>query len=120
MRMPAAARGPMRAEPRGRRAQSGGSGNRSLITFLAVLIVVPLVFSTVDFDSLSGPAATVGQVAVMAPNPFSRILKLAVLLFGALIALSHMREARAVLRRVNPFFLAFLVLAAMSALWSAD
>jgi O-antigen ligase len=118
--MAAAARGPMRAEPRGRRKQSGGSGNRSLITFLAVLIVVPLVFSTVDFDSLSAPAATVGQVAVMAPNPFSRILKLSVLLFGALVALSHMREARAVLRQANPFFLTFLVLAIMSALWSAD
>jgi exopolysaccharide production protein ExoQ len=113
----------MRAEPRSRRAQSGRSGSRALIAFLALLIVLPLLFSTVDIDSLSGPVrAPVGAAAGagVAPNPLTRAVKISLILFGALVILSHMREARALLRRANPFYLAFLALALLSVAWSAD
>jgi exopolysaccharide production protein ExoQ len=107
------------------RAQSGRPGNRALIWFLALSIWVPVVLIVVDFTSLGGPSL-VGdpQIALaregLAPNLASRIFKIALILVGMLVIAMHIREARALFRRVNVFFLIFLVLALASVAWSAD
>jgi exopolysaccharide production protein ExoQ len=105
------------------RAQSGRSGNRALIWFLAVSIWVPIVLIVVDFDRFLVPppiAAGAAVIASLAPNPASRVFKIVLILAGALVILAHVREARALFRRVNIFFLVFLVLALASVAWSAD
>ncbi|MGO9931302.1 MAG: O-antigen ligase family protein [Steroidobacteraceae bacterium] len=81
------------------------------------------MISSVDFDSLTTPhravAAAVG-VADLAPNPVTRAVKIALILIGLLVIFTHMRQVRALLRRVNAFFLVFLLLALASITWSAD
>ena len=91
--------------------------------FLAVVIWMLIVPSTVDFDALITPTrvgAALAAAQSLAPNPVGRTLKIVLILAGALVILSHVSEARALLKRVNIFFLAFLALALMSITWSAD
>jgi O-antigen ligase len=97
--------------------------NRALIWMLAGIIWVSVVLIVVDFEHLGmSPmeVAAAGQFATLAPNPASRIFKIALILTGVLVILSHMNETRALFRQVNGFFLAFLILAPASLLWSFD
>jgi O-antigen ligase len=99
------------------------TGNRALIGFLALLISLLIVPSTVDFDALITPSRVGVALAAaqsLAPNPVGRTLKIGLILAGVLVILSHVSEARALLKRINIFFLAFLILALMSITWSAD
>src|SRR5277367_5712540 len=112
-----------RAESGTRRAQR--SGNRALIWLLAVSLWIRIVFSTVDFDGIGklppAAAANVANVAnVLAPNTLTRVLKITLIVIGGLVILSHMKQARALIRRVNVFFLGFLILALISVVWSFD
>jgi exopolysaccharide production protein ExoQ len=101
-------------------ARSQRPANRALIWFLAMAIWVPVILVVVDFERLGAPTdATVSMVS-LAPNAASRIFKIALILIGVLVIFSHVGEARALLRQVNRFFLAFLVLALASVMWSAD
>jgi exopolysaccharide production protein ExoQ len=102
------------------RARSGRPANRALIWYLAVAIWVPVILIVVDFQRLGSPLDAPVTVADLAPNAASRIFKIALILIGAVVIFSHVREARAVLRQTNRFFLAFLVLALASVMWSAD
>jgi exopolysaccharide production protein ExoQ len=111
---------PQSGAPPKRRARPG---NRALIWLLALLIGIPMMLSIVSFDTFMAPRPTSTDALFMpslAPNPLLRVLKLALIVIGALVILSHMKEARAVLRRVNRFFLAYMVLALLSVTWSAD
>lgn len=113
------------SQPRARlpRAKPPPTRNRALILLLATLIWLPIVPSTVDFDALTAPAPMAGGVTTaesLAPNPVSRALKITLILVATLVMLTHVAEARALIRRLNLFFLAFLVLAISSVLWSAD
>jgi exopolysaccharide production protein ExoQ len=105
------------------RAQSGRSENRALIRFLAVAIWFPIFFATVDFDSFLRPplvAGTAPALRSLAPDLLSRSLKIALIAIGTLVILAHFGKARALFRKVNKFFLVFLVLALTSIAWSAD
>lgn len=106
------------AQSRSFRAQSGRSENPALIWLLAVAIWIPIVTSAVDFDGLAVLQEPRG--GTLAPNPVMRTLKIGLIVIGTLVILSHMREARALLKRVNVFFLVFLLLAITSITWSAD
>jgi exopolysaccharide production protein ExoQ len=113
------ARNPTRA----RRSGPASSANRSLVWALAALIWLCIVPSTVAFDGImraSPGAAAALATDALAPNPVTRVLKLGLIIFGGLVVLAHVGEARALLRRLNTFFLAFLVLALTSITWSAD
>jgi O-antigen ligase len=104
-------------------AKSRRSGNRGLIWLLAFAIWVRIVFSTVDFNGLTTPTPDPGvqaALATLAPDPVGRAIKISLILIGALVALSHIGEARALLRRMNLFFLLFMVLALISVTWSFD
>lgn len=118
----------LRRVPVGRRTgsskpQSRASGNRALIWLLAFAVWVRIVFSTVDFDSLTEPSQLPGvqaALANLAPDPVSRAVKIALIGFGLLVILSHLGEFRRLLRRINVFFLLFLALALSSIAWSFD
>src|ERR1700677_1643711 len=117
------ARVPTRAPAGTSHTQSARPGNGGLIGLLAVTVWVRIVFSTVDFDGLMAPRR--GGMAETAaeglePNPVTRALKIAMILIGALVIFAHMRETRALMKRVNVFFLGFLLLALMSVTWSFD
>jgi exopolysaccharide production protein ExoQ len=112
-------------------AQSGVSsarrvlpGNRTLIGLLTFVICVPLALSAVSFDTFMLPhpsAANAAAIYIPAANhPFLRMIKITLIVIGMLVILKHTREALAVLRRVNRFFLAYMALALFSILWSAD
>jgi exopolysaccharide production protein ExoQ len=112
-----------RAESGTTRTQPGRPANRALVWLLAAVICVPIFLIVFDFDRFGVPAPVADAavaLASLAPNPASRIFKIALMLIGALVILTHVRDARALLRRVNVFFLAFLVLALLSITWSAD
>jgi exopolysaccharide production protein ExoQ len=64
--------------------------------------------------------ATAIATAGLAPNPVTRAVKIALILVGALVIFTHMKEARALVRRVNIFFLVYLLLALISVTWSFD
>jgi len=120
---PISARTPSRAVSGTARARSARSGNSALIWLLAVAVWVLIVFSTVDFDSLTTTpreALAAASAAGLEPNPVSRAVKIALILIGALVIFTHVREARALVRRVNVFFLGFLLLALASVTWSFD
>jgi exopolysaccharide production protein ExoQ len=120
---PLLARESGRAESGASRTRSVRSGNRALIGLLALTIWLRIVLSTVDFESLvtlPRAGAAVANVAVLAPNLFTRALKIAWILIGALVIFAHMKEARVLIKRVNVFFLAFLMLALISVVWSYD
>lgn len=90
---------------------------------LAVAIWLPIVPAAVDFDTLGAPPTVPGVTVALislAPNPITRTLKIALILIGTLVILTHTSEARALFRRVNGFFLVFLLLALTSITWSAD
>jgi len=117
------ARVPTRVQAGTSRTQSARPGNRALIGLLAVTAWVRIVFSTVDFDLLFTPPLTVAAGVAssgLEPNPLMRALKIAMIVIGALVIFAHLREARALMKRVNVFFLVFLVLALMSVIWSFD
>ncbi len=97
--------------------------NRTLIWFLAVLLCVPLAISAVSFGNFMVlPVAANDPLALtaLAPNPLFRALKIALIVIGSLVIATHVRETRALLGRVNRFFLAYIVLAFFSIAWSAD
>jgi exopolysaccharide production protein ExoQ len=100
--------------------RSGRPANRTLIWFLAIAIWVPVILIVVDFGRLGIPSDAAATVAILAPNAASRIFKISLILIGMLVILSHVSQARALLRQVNRFFLVFLVLAFASLIWSAD
>ncbi|GAC1630564.1 MAG: O-antigen ligase family protein [Nevskia sp.] len=52
------------------------------------------------------------------PSIGSRLIKLALLAFGTVVLIWRARLAMVMLRWINPFFLAFLVLVPLSTLWS--
>ena len=120
---------PLRARARGG-AQSGPPparpaprGNRSLIRFAAALVCLSLVISAVSFGTFMVlPVAANDPLALsaLAPNPLFRTIKIALIVIGALIIATHIREARALLLRVNRFYLAYMALAFLSIAWSAD
>jgi exopolysaccharide production protein ExoQ len=103
--------------------QSARPGNGGLIALLAATAWVRIVFSTVDFDGLMAPrraGMAEGAAAGLEPNPVARTLKIAMILIGALVIFAHIKETRALIKRVNVFFLGFLVLSLMSVAWSFD
>jgi exopolysaccharide production protein ExoQ len=53
-------------------------------------------------------------------SPTSRITWLALLAFGVFVVGSRWAKAKALLRQINPYFLAFVGLAALSVLWSVE
>ena len=88
-----------------------------------MLLWVPLAVSAVSFGTFMVlPVAANDPLALtaLAPNPLFRALKIALIVIGLLVIATHVKEARALLRRVNRFFLAYMILAFFSIAWSAD
>jgi hypothetical protein len=93
------------------RRQAGGTLlPGSLFAFMLVYLAVP-------FGSIFAPA---GQAAAndMSANAASRFIKLALLGIAIVLMMRHVALLKRLLKRVNVFFLAFLILVPLSYLWS--
>jgi len=86
-----------------------------MVWILITYLVVPVQYFTGDVNLAEDPLA-----AMSAPNPLARAIKLGLLILSAVIVLWRARLAWFEFRFVNRFFLAFLVLAPLSAIWSID
>ncbi len=84
---------------------------------VAGAIWVLVVFSTVPDGFVYGAAA---QGMPTEGSTMSRIGWLTLLAFGAAVTLSRSGVALRLLRRINPYLLLFVALAAASAVWSID
>jgi exopolysaccharide production protein ExoQ len=105
--------------------RSGPSGNRGLNALLAAAVWALIVPAAVDFSSLVGPDSTgPGGLAVstadLSPSPVTRTLKISLIVIGLLVIATRVGRARALLMRINIFFVLFLLLMFTSILWSAD
>jgi exopolysaccharide production protein ExoQ len=98
------------------------TGNRTLIGLLTFLVCALLAVSSISFDRFMTlrPAVISPLVGPIPNNPLMRIFKVALIVIAALVILNHTRGALAVLRRVNRFFLAYMMLALLSVAWSAQ
>jgi O-antigen ligase len=98
--------------------------NRTLIGLLTFLICVPLALASISFDTFMMPRPTAETAVAMfspaASHPWLRAIKIALIVAATLVILNHVREALAVMRRLNRFFIAYMLLAVLSVLWSAD
>ena len=91
-----------------------GSWSTTIIAWvLIVYLVVPLGY-------FSGDMINNGLKEMAGPNTLFRAVKLGLLAVSTLIILWRARLAWFEFRSVNPFYIAFLVLAPLSALWSVD
>ena len=100
------------------RRQRGGPPRQAgggLVT--GALVVFTFLFLTVDLATLFAPPGTQAG-NVMSANAGSRLIKLALLGISIGIMLRHVPLTRAVLKRVNIFFLGFLILVPLSTVWS--
>jgi exopolysaccharide production protein ExoQ len=121
MNSPLTLRSP-RAKPQGNPAvgsrrwvpDTGGS------LFAACMVWVLITYLAVPVQYFTGDMAVVTDAAFGAPNPLARTVKLGLLLISAITVLWRARLAWFELRFVNPFFLGFLALVPLSALWSVD
>ena len=84
-----------------------------MVWVLIIYLVVPVQYFTGDLSGLD--VDTMG-----APNPLARALKLGLLALSTVVVLWRARLAWHELRWLNPFFIVFLVLVPLSALWSID
>jgi exopolysaccharide production protein ExoQ len=119
VRTPLRAGAPAGAAP----AKPAPRRNRALIWFLAVLVCVCLAISAVSFGNFMALPISANDplaLSALAPNPLFRTIKIVLISVGALIIATHVRQARALLRRVNLFFLGYMALAFLSVAWSAD
>lgn len=82
----------------------------------AALVWALIVYLTVPFTIFTPPTELTGNG--MAPNAASRLIKLLLLAIASVIMLNHSASIRRILRRLNVFFLAFLVLVPLSYVWS--
>lgn len=109
-RLSAATQRPGRPAPSGNRPERH-AGGASLTVALAWALVIYL---TVPLNIFDPPTA--GNY--MGANSASRIIKLVLLAIAAAVMFSRLASFRQVARRLNVFFIAFLVLVPLSALWS--
>jgi exopolysaccharide production protein ExoQ len=80
------------------------------------LVWVLMVYLTVPFTIFTPPSELSGNG--MAPNAVSRLIKLVLLAIAVALMLRRWAAVRQMFGRLNVFFLAFLVLAPLSSLWS--
>ncbi len=128
--------------PRPRRAPSGAGRPRPqsptaarpatrkdpLGLLVAILVCFQILYMTVPTDILDPPPeptaldlenlASSPLVNMMAPNPVSRFIKLALIAISAVVIIKRASMALLLLRRLNLFFRIFLVLVPVSYLWS--
>lgn len=90
------------------RRASPASLTVGLVWLLIIYLTVPL--------NIFSPPTLAGNF--MAANSASRVIKLAFLAIAGVLVLSRLAGFRPVARRLNVFFIAFLVLVPASALWS--
>ena len=81
-----------------------------LMCTLIVFMIVPEDF---DYESLGTPMPEAG-------NTTSRLIWIALLSGSTAVVLRYLRLARLIVSQMNPFMLAFVVLACASVLWSID
>ena len=99
-------------------APKGPVQEKGLAYLTGVIMWLMIVMMTIpgDLDFYSKRVLLGGGDA----NPLTRTLWLAVFAISIAIVFSRISLIRRLLRRVNPFFILFLVLAATSILWSID
>ena len=102
------------------RARSGSWVSDSGFAWLPVVMIFALfLYMCVPENVLEGrPPLTAMEMLTAAPNPFYRILKYALLVLGLGVVTWRFALARWVLGKLNIFYLAFLVLVALSLSWS--
>lgn len=88
--------------------------------FVACLVWVLIIYLVVPLQYLKGETSLVTDEGMGAANPLSRTIKLGLLIFSTVIVLWRARLAWFQMRSVNSFFLGFLVLVPLSALWSIE
>ena len=104
-------RGVQRSAPTGRGAKPRGG---ALVTIFAWAMVINGTISWGTF----GPVEAVPFQGQYAPNYAARALKITLLVGGLIMAIRRWNAVRALLRELNPWYIAFLALAATSYVWS--
>jgi exopolysaccharide production protein ExoQ len=117
---PQSVREPIRHGGQSLHVRSRDSGSRGLNWLTAAAVWLLIVPASVDFTRLFAGLGGTAVTADTSPNATTRLLKTTLILISTLIVASRVPNARALLRRVNPFFLAFLGLALASVAWSVD
>jgi exopolysaccharide production protein ExoQ len=103
---------------------SGWKIDSSQSVLVAALLWILLVFMSVPGDvfetkNMNLDAAT-AAAGMAAPNPLLRTLKLSLLSMGLIVILWRQTLARLALRELNVFFIIFVALVPLSALWSIE
>lgn len=88
--------------------------------FAVCLVWVLIIYLAVPTHYLQGETSFVTDTGMSGSNPLARAIKLGLLAFSTVIVLWRARLAWLELRALNSFFVAFLVLVPLSALWSID
>ena len=89
---------------------------RSPYTKLVTLVVWALLLYLAIPSNIMVPRAF--RLPDMSPNALSRVIKLAFLFASVMMMFGSMGMTRLVIRRLNPFFLLFLVAVPLSTIWS--
>jgi exopolysaccharide production protein ExoQ len=103
-----------RAVPRPSRPYGGGKSSLLATIMVSALIVFMIVPEGFNYDR------DVGTGMPTEGSPVSRIVWLTLLAFGFITVMRKPGQTKALLREINPFYLAFIALAALSVLWSFD
>jgi O-antigen ligase len=67
-----------------------------------------------------GTGGAAPPVADLSPSPVTRTMKIALMAIGLLVIATRVGKSRALLGRLNRFFMVFLLLMVISVLWSVD
>jgi exopolysaccharide production protein ExoQ len=88
--------------------------------FAALMVWVLIIYLAVPIQYFSGDMNLNNDTAMGGPNPIARAIKLGLLACSVVIGLWRSRLAWFELKSLNPFFLAFVALVPLSALWSIE
>jgi exopolysaccharide production protein ExoQ len=85
-----------------------------------LMVWVLIIYLAVPIQYFSGDMNLNNDTAMGGPNPIARAIKLGLLACSVVIGLWRSRLAWFELKSLNPFFLAFVALVPLSALWSIE
>jgi O-antigen ligase len=86
--------------------------------FWIIYLGMSIEWGWINYAGPTKQFAAVDLTEAYAANPAIRFIKLGLLAVSALIVLNRWAVASRTLREANPFFIAFLVMAPLSAMWS--
>jgi exopolysaccharide production protein ExoQ len=124
LRQQAATAAAVRPEVGPKNAPQRRRKRRPLVITCAILFLLVFTIAPENFDYSTFAVDQLADAARLAMptegSTFSRAVWLVLLALGIAVPLARSRRALKLVRRVNPFLLAFLGLAAASAIWSIE